>query len=134
MGYPDTVEREIEIISRRVGLMNDDLSATTRVVTDRDRLLEIKRIVRTDVFVDPGILRYIAELVRETRNHPSAAVGSSPRGSVALLNASRAMALISGRDFVVPDDVKELAIDALSHRIILTTEAVFDGEKERETQ
>ena len=130
MGYPDSVEAEIEIIARRVGMTGDDLSRATRSVIDRDRFLEIKATIRKDVYVDPGILRYIATVVRETRNHPSAAVGSSPRGSVALLNASRAMALIHGRDFVVPDDVKELAVDALAHRIILNTEAVFDGAQE----
>ena len=68
--------------------------------------------------------------MRGTREHENAIVGSSPRGGVALLDSGKAMALIHGRDFVVPDDIKEVAIDALSHRVILHTGVILDGVKE----
>ena len=88
------------------------------------------KTANTEVHVDESIIRYIAELVRGTREHENAIVGSSPRGGVALLDSGKAMALIHGRDFVVPDDIKEVAIDALSHRVILHTEVILDGVKE----
>jgi len=75
--------------------------------------------------VDDVVIKYIAEVVRKTREHQQVEVGASPRGSLALLKTSRAMALIKGRDFVTPDDIKMLAVDALAHRIILKVEDVM---------
>ena len=66
-------------------------------------------------------------MVRETRQHPRVAVGVSPRGSLALLRVSRSLALIHGRDFVVPDDVKMVANDVLAHRLILNIEDTLEG-------
>jgi MoxR-like ATPase len=129
-GYPDSVDSEVEILSRRIKFNTSDLSTAANKVFSRKRFLELQKMSRYEIHVDESIVRYIAELVRGTRDHENAVVGSSPRGGVALLDSGRAMALIHGRDFVVPDDIKEVAIDALSHRIILHTEVILDGIKE----
>jgi len=74
------------------------------------------------VAVEDSIGRYIVALTAATREHPSALVGSSPRGSLALLLLARARAVMAGRDFVVPEDVKDVAVPALAHRITLRPE------------
>ena len=75
-----------------------------------------------DVLVDPDIERYIVSVAAGTRSHQSVLVGVSPRGSLALIKLARAKAALDGRDFVIPDDVKDLAADALAHRLILSPE------------
>ena len=76
-----------------------------------------------DVYVSDAVLEYITEIVRATReNKKEIEVGASPRGSLALLKLSRAYAVLEGRDYVIPDDVKKVAIAALSHRLILKRE------------
>ncbi|MBI4305353.1 MAG: MoxR family ATPase, partial [Chloroflexi bacterium] len=79
------------------------------------------------IYVDPAILEYISKLVRATREHAKVEVGASPRGGLAMLKAARALALIHGRDFVVPDDVRSVAADVLAHRLILRPEVVLEG-------
>jgi MoxR-like ATPase len=85
---------------------------------------EVKR-----VHVEPGVRDYITRIVRATREEPSFALGASPRAGVALFLASRAEALLSGRDFVTPDDVKSLATPVLRHRVVLTPEAEVEGQR-----
>ena len=80
------------------------------------------------VHVEPSVRDYITRVVRATREEPSLALGASPRASVALFLASRAEALLSGRDFVTPDDVKALALPVLRHRVMLTPEAEVEGQ------
>ena len=89
--------------------------------------LELQALVETEVYVDEVIVDYITQLVRMTRDHPRVSVGVSPRGSLALLRVSRSIALIHGRDFVVPDDVKMVVPDVLTHRIILNIEDTLEG-------
>jgi MoxR-like ATPase len=129
-GYPDSVDNEVEILSRRIKFSVADISSAATKVFNRKKFVQLQQLCRNEVHVDQSIIRYIAELVRGTRDHENAVVGSSPRGGVALLDSGKAMALIHGRDFVVPDDIKEVAIDALSHRVILHTEVILDGIKE----
>ena len=74
------------------------------------------------VHADPGILAYAVDLVTATRESPQVQVGASPRGTLALLKLSRASAAVQGRDFVIPDDVKRIALPALAHRITLRPE------------
>ena len=92
-----------------------------------ERFVELQRCVETQVYTDQVIVNYITQLVRLSREHPQVAVGVSPRGGLALLRASRSMALIHGRDFVVPDDVKMIVSDVLAHRIILNIEDTLEG-------
>jgi len=77
--------------------------------------------------MEPGVQRYLVEVVRRTREHPSVAYGASPRASVALLLCSKALAAMRGRDFATPDDVRDIARSALRHRISLRAEAELDG-------
>ena len=79
------------------------------------------------VFVDDTLKRYIVELATRTRGHANVYLGASPRGSIALMKASQAYAFIYGRDYVIPDDVQYLAPYVFSHRIILKSEARFEG-------
>ena len=81
------------------------------------------------VHVEPTVRDYVTRIVRSTREEPSFALGASPRAGVALFLASRAEALLSGRDFVTPDDVKSLALPVLRHRVLLTPEAEVEGQR-----
>ena len=82
-----------------------------------------------EVYVKKEVMRYIVELVQATRRDHRVAVGSSPRGSLGLFKLSRALAVLSGRDYVVPDDVKRATIPVLGHRVILKPEARIRGVK-----
>ena len=115
IGYP-LPEEEDEILRRRVERKQDPVAL--QPVIDPEIFLAMRRSVE-DVFVDPDIRRYMVDLVTGTRAHPQVTVGASPRASLALLKLSRAWAAIQGRDFVLPDDVKEFTQPVLGHRIIL---------------
>ncbi len=123
IGYPGK-EDEIEILKRRIMWRRDEIPLN-RVATKED-ILELRKKVE-DVFVEDDILDYIVRIVRATRTHSQVEVGASPRGSIALLKLSRARALVYGRDYVVPDDVKLTARIALVHRIILKPEPWIRG-------
>lgn len=129
-GYAKTLEQERLILARRIDWKKDDPTTDLKPVITAQQFRSLQKSVENDIYVDDVILRYIAEMVRKTREHPQVDVGSSPRGGLALLKASRAMALIRGRDFVTPDDVKTFALDALSHRLILKLEHALEGVKE----
>jgi MoxR-like ATPase len=118
VGYP-TAEEEAEILQRRLDRKQDDVDLST--LSAGEELLAMRRAVE-DVLVDPDIERYIVSIAASTRTHQSVLVGVSPRGSLALIKLARARAALEGRDFVIPDDVKELAADALAHRLILSPE------------
>ena len=126
-GYPANAALENDILLRRIHWQKDDPTADIAPAVDMRRFVELQRFVETGVYTDRLIVDYITQLVRLSRIHPRVAVGVSPRGGLALLRASRAMALIHGRDFVVPDDVKMLVPDVLSHRIILNIEDTLEG-------
>lgn len=115
IGYPN-MEEEKEILVKRCERKED--SVHLKAMVTPEVFLTMRRAVE-DVFVDPDIHNYIVLLVSKTRQHPQVDLGVSPRGSLALLKLSRAWAVINGRDYVIPDDVKTFAQPALSHRIIL---------------
>lgn len=115
VGYPTPAE-ELEILERRRQRRLD--LAELQPVIDSAIFAEMKKRVE-DVHVQPDVERYMVELVNRTRNHRSVSIGASPRGSLALLKISRAWAALQGRDFVLPDDVKLFAVDALSHRLMI---------------
>lgn len=115
VGYP-SVEEEQEILFRRRQRQMDEFSLNPVVHTGE--LLEMRKALE-NIHVDPDIENYIAKIVAQTRKDPRTAVGASPRGSLALLKLARAEAALSGRSFVIPDDVKTYLIPALSHRLIL---------------
>ncbi|KSU79805.1 MULTISPECIES: AAA family ATPase [Fictibacillus] len=123
MGYP-TPDEEMSILNL---MIHDHPIDNLKPVVTSGQLQEMKQKV-TEVYVDDTVKKYIIDLVNRTRNHRSIYLGASPRGSLALMKASQALAFIMDRDFVVPDDVKYLAPYVLTHRILLKPEARFEGE------
>jgi MoxR-like ATPase len=115
VGYPSPEEEE-EILKRRMQRKTDELELS--MIAGIDTLVEMRRTVE-NIQVDPDILRYMVELVTRTRTQRQVAVGSSPRGALALLKLTRAWAAVQGRSYVLPDDVKLFAKPALCHRLIL---------------
>src|SRR5439155_1321155 len=91
-------------------------------VTDSQEIVYLEGAVR-EIYVDALIKQYIANLVDSTRNHEAVYLGASPRGSLSLYRTTQARALLAGRDFVTPDDVKALAYNTLGHRIIVSPSA-----------
>lgn len=130
-GYPKDVEGEMEILRRRIKWKKDDPTNEIEPVVGLNEFVEMQRLVE-NVYVDESILKYIAEIVRATRRHELVEIGSSPRGGLALLKISRALAVMNGRDYVIPDDVKKIAVDVLSHRIILKVEYAVEGVRTEE--
>jgi MoxR-like ATPase len=118
IGYPSR-DDEVEMLSRRLGRGEDELAL--RPVVDTATFLEMQRALE-QVHVSAAIEGYIVDLVTATRTSKRLAVGASPRGSLALLKLSRATAALEGRDFVVPEDVKKIAVPALAHRLTLRPE------------
>ena len=117
-GYP-TRDEEWEVLRRRMSRRQEE--SQLNPVVDARRLMAMQAALE-HVAVEDSIGRYIVALTAATREHASALVGSSPRGSLALLLLARARAAMAGRDFVVPEDVKDVAIPALAHRITLRPE------------
>jgi MoxR-like ATPase len=115
VGYP-SLEEEQEILRRRRERQQDAFNLSQ--VSQAETLLEMRQALE-EVFVDPDMERYIAELVHETRKDQRTLVGASPRGSLALLKLARAQAGLAGRSFVLPDDIKDFIHPALTHRLIL---------------
>jgi MoxR-like ATPase len=118
VGYPDPAG-EAEILRRRRERKVDEI--TLSAISSAQEVLEMRAAVE-DVFVDADIEAYIVGLVAKTRTDNNVYVGASPRGSLALLKLARANAALSGRDYVLPDDVKAFAVPALAHRLILSPE------------
>ncbi|WP_297417147.1 MoxR family ATPase [Thermococcus sp.] len=127
VGYPETLEDEIAILEARIKWKKDDPTADLRPVIDRGTFLRMQEIVENSVYVSRPVVKYIAELVRNARMDDRVEAGPSPRGALALLKASKANAALEGRDFVIPDDVKRFAVDALAHRIVIKAEYSFEG-------
>ena len=118
IGYPSR-EHELEMLDRRLDRGVDELEL--HAVVDGPTLVAMQRSLES-VHVADSIEGYIVDLVTETRTSRRLAVGASPRGSLALLKLARAKAALDGRDFVVPEDVKSVAIPALAHRLTLKPE------------
>ncbi|WP_100012547.1 AAA family ATPase [Lentibacillus sediminis] len=122
MGYPSFTD-ELEMLDRTS--RNHPID-TIAAVMSRDELSNVQDEVKK-VYIDKNVQHYIINLVSNTRANSSIYLGVSPRGSIALMQAAKAYAYVCGRDYVLPDDVKFLAPYVLSHRIILTSEARYDG-------
>lgn len=126
MGYVKSLEKEFQILKRRVNWQQDDPTDLIKPEASNDVFREMQQFVEREVYIDDQILMYISEIVRKTRESHYVEVGSSPRGGLSLTKLSRAIAMIHGRDFVTPDDVKLVAHDVLAHRIILKMEYELD--------
>jgi len=123
IGYP-TPEEERGVLERRRARKTEAVDVP--VVTDRATFADLQRAVE-DVELETSVADYIIEIVRRTREDPRSEVGASPRGSLALQKLTRARALLQGRDYVLPDDVKALVEPALAHRIIVKPEPWIRG-------
>jgi MoxR-like ATPase len=118
VGYP-TREQEWDVLERRMAQRGDDLSLEPRA--NADDLLAMRQAIER-VHVDASVGRYMVDVVTATRESTRVQVGASPRGSLALLKLARSRAALQRRDFVVPEDVKAVAIPALAHRLTLRPE------------
>ncbi|TSJ63596.1 MoxR family ATPase [Allobacillus salarius] len=122
LGYP-TEQEEIDMLGRTTSVHPVD---QIQAVMTQEEVIELQQQVQ-QVHVSNSIKEYIVKLVHQTRNHPMLELGASPRASIALMRASKSYAFIQGRDYVVPDDVKWLLHDVLSHRLLVSSEARFEG-------
>jgi MoxR-like ATPase len=123
VGYP-TADDEWEVLERRIARRAEEVEL--RAVVDRDELLALQRAVE-DVHVAEPVGRYVVAVAAATRESGRVQVGASPRGTLALMKLARARAALAGRDYVVPDDVKVLAVPALAHRLVLNPELWVRG-------
>jgi len=121
--YPS--EKGLIQIMKRADEIEEELRRLAPVASGKD-IIDARAEVRK-VFVDDSLLDYIVRVVKGTHEHPAVRLGASPRGAIALHKLSRVWAIMSGRDYVIPDDIKAVAREALQHRIILKPEYAFEG-------
>jgi MoxR-like ATPase len=122
LGYPD------EMTERRMAQIQTVVQPLEQLmpVTDGDKLLQLQQRVAS-LHIDDTVTNYTVQLIRRTREHRQLALGASPRATLALIRASKAHAFLQGRDYVIPDDVKQLAPYTIAHRLVLDVEARMDG-------
>jgi MoxR-like ATPase len=123
LGYPNRAE-EVEILKRRMQRGREDVQLEP--VADAETILALQKTVE-GIHVDDDVLGYVTDIVQATRAQRQVEVGASPRGSLAIFKLARARAVFHGRDFVIPDDVKEVAAPALVHRMIMKAESWVRG-------
>ncbi len=125
VGYP-SVDQEYEILQLHNTQHNVDGLGSINAVMSAEELIALKKVV-SSIEVDSSLLKYMANIVHATRNHHDIYLGASPRASLALLQGSKAIAAINGRDYVIPEDIIEVAESVLAHRIILTPDKEMEG-------
>lgn len=123
--YP-TLQEEIGILNTQHGRTQAQLIYEVNKIISPMDINNFRTIIQS-VIIEPRLVEFIAKIVNETRNNPALYLGASPRASLAILRASKANAAIKGRDFVTPEDIKEMAPPVLRHRIILTPEKEMEG-------
>lgn len=127
VGYP-TLEDEIEIISRENSSKSGEKTSVVESVISKSEIIKFQDIVK-GVFIERGLIEYISKIVQATRENNYLYLGASPRASLSMLKASKGFAVLAGRDFVTPDDIKQSALPVLRHRIILSPEKEMEGVK-----
>lgn len=125
VNYP-SLEEEIAIISSHQDRKGEQPVEKVTSLISEEELKQYKSKI-FEILVEEKIMKYIAEIVMNSRNHPHLYLGGSPRASIAILNASKAYAAINGRDFVIPEDVKHVVKPVMRHRLILTPEREMEG-------
>ncbi|HJX28122.1 MAG TPA: MoxR family ATPase [Thermoanaerobaculia bacterium] len=126
--YPRVEEESAMLAAYAAGRrLHEEVVRELTPVLSVEELLRSREVAARQIRVEEHILGYILGIVTATRNHDAIQIGAGPRASLALLESSRALALLRGRDFVTPDDVKELAAPVLDHRVILTPESEMEG-------
>jgi MoxR-like ATPase len=125
--YPNLTE-EIKILEEVSNLrITNDLS-DVRAIVSKAELAGFKKLV-TQIRVESHLFEYIAKLVENTRENPDLYLGASPRASIGILNSAKALAALRGRDFITPDDIREVTIPVLNHRVVLSPEREMEGTK-----
>ena len=125
VGYP-TQEEEVNILMNQQSVNANSLTDQVQQVISPAQIAEYRKTIN-QVIIDPQLVSFITKLVHETRSNPSIFLGASPRASLAILRASKANAAIKGRDFVTPEDIIEMAVPVMRHRIILSPEKEMEG-------
>jgi MoxR-like ATPase len=123
LGYPNRSD-EVEILKRRMQRAQEEIRLEP--VVDGETILELQKTVE-GIHVDDDVLGYVTDIVQATRAQRQVEVGASPRGSLAIFKLARARAVFHGRDYVIPDDVKDIAGPALAHRMIMKAESWVKG-------
>ena len=126
LGYPDR-EEEIQIMEQ---FQKNNPFEEMAVVATPEEMLELRQ-ARCSIRVSAPVKEYIADIVRATRSHAAVEFGASPRGSLGLMKAGQAQALIRGREFVLPDDIKSLTVPVIAHRLVLKQQERLRGEDSR---
>ena len=124
IGYP-SVEEEMDVLERYSGQISP--LQTLQSVCGAQEVLAMQEMVGS-VYCSREVRSYVAQIAACTRSHPALLLGVSPRGAIALIRAAQACAVLSGRDYILPDDVQRMALPVLSHRLILTPEARMKGQ------
>jgi MoxR-like ATPase len=126
--YPEAADEARMLTAYASGQrLHDEIVSSLQPVISAQELLAARRVVSTQVRVEPNIIKYIQELVARTRRDDAVQIGAGPRASLALLEGSRASAALGGRDFITPDDVKSLVPSVFAHRVTLSPEAEMEG-------
>ena len=126
--YPDA-EQEAMILALHGKMIEADKKVeSVTPVTNPAEILKISAMIN-DIFIAPQMIDYINKIVRQTRNFPRFYMGASPRAGIALMQGSRTLAAFRGRDYVIPDDVINLVLPTLRHRVMLSAEAEIEGQK-----
>jgi MoxR-like ATPase len=123
--YPNA-EEELEIIMREQALENTTKVSKIETIIKGSKIIEFRGLVN-QIKIEHNLLKYIANVVVNTRSNSFLYLGASPRASIAILSASKAFAAIEGRDFVTPEDIKRATIPVLQHRVIVTPEREMEG-------
>ena len=123
--YP-SLEEEVAILESKHRQKNKNLESLITSVLTADQIAGYQAII-ADIIIEDNLMKYIAAIVHNTRNNANLYLGASPRASIAIMEASKALAAMQGRDFVTPDDIKKVAAPILGHRVILTPEREMEG-------
>ena len=125
IGYPSLEEEANILLNHHNNAHQIDLNKINSVLSKED-IAELRKVV-SGVLIEPNLMKYITQIVGSTRQNPSLYLGASPRASLAVMNAAKALACINGRDFVSPDDIKHVIKPVLRHRVVLTPEKEMEG-------
>lgn len=125
VGYP-TLEEEVKILESKHEQKNKSFETLVSSILSATQIAEYQDTIKS-IIIEDNLIRYIAAIVDNTRSNANLYLGASPRASIAIMNASKALAAINGRDFVTPDDIKKVSGSVIGHRIILTPEREMEG-------
>ncbi|MDC7998977.1 MoxR family ATPase [Gilvibacter sediminis] len=123
--YP-ALEEEILILKNEHHREDHDPFQDIQAVLSAEKIIDYQQTVKK-ILIEDNLIKYIAELVNQTRTNPNLYLGASPRASIAIMNSAKAKAAIEGRDFVTPDDIKTVTVPVLRHRVIVTPEREMEG-------